>query len=563
MIARKCLWVLFLVTALLGGGCRSTRPLPPTTDQDRADLREMLAYAKPGQPTELDFSNPVHYRFYLRQLELAGVTQAKYPQQYKVLEATRQEHIRSGPAHVRRPVMLDANTASSSLASPIQTLTSFGPNGSTYGASALSSVPNTPYVSQLTVGMYDSNQNPVGTPGFTQQYNNGADVEAQTSGTATSGSTISAVVTYFWQDQQGHATHGYISASSALDPTNITNTAPMPAAGQTITKLCLGRTGPDCTYTPSGGSGSNVLMPVSGSITFGSAISTNPPTPNTSLITMANPDGGSGGGCTIASTSNFFGDPNTTINGNTISWNLAPAQFQPAANCLAVNAPAIYTFTVGLTVGSLPSYVTITNDPDAPSNNPYYLAIPGLSVYFSCLADGTDVELAGGGTKKIESIAAGDRVITDRRGTVMRVRSTLRGTEDVPMIRLKTDKGHELLLTDGHPVVTPQGVVLARLLKTGDQVVTREGTARITSLDREMFGGHVWNLNVGDGPSTASQTDKTTFFANGVLVGDNEMQFVHNRRQQQIERQPAVAAIPSEWRADRDNYEARNREAQP
>jgi len=530
------------------------------TEQDRDDLRQMLSSPNQGQPTEFDFSNPAHYRFYLAQLARVGVTREKYPQQYRVLEATREEHIRSGPARVHRPAMLDRDTTMNALPSPIQTFTSFGPNGSVYAASGLSSVPRTPYVSQLTIGLYDSNQQPIGVPQFTQQYNNGADVEARTNGTAVPRSVVSAIMTYFWQDNAGHATHGYITAMSALDPTGISNTAPMPAAGQTITKLCLGRTGLDCTYTPAGGTGSNVLMPVAGSITFGSPINTNPITPNTSMITMANPDAGKGGGCTIASTSNFFGSPKTVINGGTISWNLAPAQFQSANNCLAVNAPAIYTFTVGLTVSNLPVYVTITNDPNAPSGNPYFLKIPGLSVYWSCVADGTEVDMAGGRKKKIEEIVAGDHVRTNRRGRSMPIQSTLRGIEEVSMIRLKTDNGHDLLLTEGHPVVTPSGVVLARLLKLGDRVITREGTARLISLQREMFGGHVWNLNVGDAQAVTSRPDQTTFFANGVLLGDNEMQFVYNRRQQRIEHELKVATLPSEWQADRVHYEATRRE---
>lgn len=547
-------------TLLLFAACRTPYAAPQMTDQDRADVKYMLTSAKSGHPTELDFSNPVHYRFYLSQLARAGVTRAKYPQQYEVLTQSRTEHIRSGPRKVGRPEVLDTSSgATASLRSPIQTFTSFGPKGGTYTASGLSSVPNSPYVSQLTIGLYDSNQNPVGTPGFAQQYNNGADVAARTSATIQGGGVASSIITYFWQDRAGHATHGYIHAASALDPTSITNTAPMPAAGQTITTLCLARTGADCTYSPVGGTGSNVLMPVSGSITFGSAINTKPLTPNTSLITMANPDAGQGGGCTIASTTNFFASPATLINGNTISWNLAPAMFQPANNCLAVNAPAIYTFTVGLTVSNLPVYVTVTNDPNAPSGNPYYLNIPGLSVYFSCLADGTDVELRGGGHRKIEQIVAGDRVTVDQRGKAMQVRSTLRGTEEIPMIRLKTDGGHELLLTEGHPVVTTVGVVLARLLKPSDRVVTRAGNERVVSLTRERFDGHVWNLNIGEAPTLTSTSDDTTFFANGILVGDNEMQFVHNRRQQQLESRARTAALPSVWRLDSDHYETATR----
>lgn len=542
-----------LFLGLLLTVCQAVNAATVLNEKETSDLRRMIEAAPAGQPTELDFSDPVSYRFYKKQLELAGVTAKKFPEQFRVLEQSRKKHAASGAPGIKRPLL--AASGEGDVITPIQTITSFGTaNGTNFAVSALSSVPNQPYVSQLTVGLYNANMQPIGTPQYAQQYHAGEDLDIDATGTTTAGSVVIAVATYFWQDQNGGVHHGYVRAATSTAPTNITNNAPMPGTGQSVIKLCLGRSGTDCTYIPSGGSGSNVLMPVKGSITFPVNIDTSPSTPNFSLITMSRPDAGEGGGCTIATTSNFFDPKYTRISGPMITWDLAPAQFQPANGCLTPNSKAIYTFTVGLSLQNVPVYVSVTNDPNTPPQDPYFKVIPDLYVFFSCLAQGTEVTMADGSAKKIETIRPGNRVLTGVDGKVMAVDSTLKGTEEIPMIQLKTREGHNLLLTDGHPVATPEGVVLARMLAAGDRVVTREGTATLASVEREMFGGFVWNLNVGPRQENFSKlADNTTFFANGILVGDNQMQFAHNRKHK-FQPESVRKVLPQRWHKDHQSY---------
>ncbi|MBS1911327.1 MAG: hypothetical protein JST22_05020 [Bacteroidetes bacterium] len=526
---------------------------------DRADILHMRNSALPGIPTLLDFSNDIHYRFYLKQLALAGIDREHYPEQFSVLERTREQHRLSGPQTM-------AEEDDSYDYQPIQAITSLGTSDDVnYDSSSMSSVPDNPYVSQMTLGMYDENGSSIGTVQFAQQYNSGTDLNLLADGVSQPSETVvTAIATYMWQDQSGNAYHGYLQASTSQAPTNITNIAPMPdaAKGQTVTKLCLGRTGDDCTYTPVGGSGSNVLMPVAGSITFSADISTNPPTPNTCLITMARPDPDQGGGCTIKSTSNFFGDPNTIISGQTISWNLEPAQFEPANGCLTANSEAIYTFTISLTVNNLPVYVTITSG-SVPPSNPYYLQIPQLLVFFSCIAEGTEVTLHNGRTKRIEQCGPGDRVLADSNGTVHTVENMLKGTEEVPMVRIRTDGGHDVLVTGGHPMVTPAGVTLARLLSVGDRVVSLDGEVTILGINREMFHGHVWNMNVGPRVEDFNAIpDTRTFFAGGLLVGDNQMQFKHNRLHRYLP-ESVRNSLPLRWQADFESHLNHRRRTTP
>ncbi|ATQ42408.1 Hint domain-containing protein [Caulobacter mirabilis] len=535
--------------AVAGSPAKSPLKAPPMTSQDKSDLAAVLALAPAGQPTALDMSNPVHYRFFVRQMKAAGVTPDRYPQLFKVTEQARKA---KPPAVERRPMTVLAAQGLPGI-TPIQTLTAIGTDdGTNYFASAISSVPQTPYFSQLVVQLYDSGGNPIGQPASSSSATQPAsNVNAIANGaSSTSYAAVQGVATYFWQDQFGKAYHGFVEGVVTTAPTSITNLAPMPGTGQSITKLCLGRTGTDCTYSPPGGTGTNVLMPVQGSITFASAINTSPST-QTSLITMARPDTGQGGGCTIASTDNFFADPNTVINGGTISWNLNPAHFQPAVGCLVPNSTAIYTLTLGLAVANQATFVTITSDPNTDPQDPYFKIIPELQVFFSCLAEGTLVTLADGSKVAIEDLKEG-ALVRVAGGRTLAVESKLKGTEEAPMIRLKTAGGREVLITDGHPVIVAGKPVLAGLVRVGQKVTIEGGVDAVVSVEREAYAKPVWNLNLGAPPASLNDPKVTgsAFYAGGILVGDNVMQFVENRKQQKARAAVAVQRVPPEWRQD-------------
>lgn len=537
-------------------------PAPPATEQDRADTAAIIKNSKAGIPMQLNMSNPLHYRFFLRQMASVGVTPERYPQLFKTIKEAR----KTNPPKIETRSMLqlsaaspavNANAATGFAVVPIQTLTSLGTNdgGATYSVSALSSVP-APIMSNLTVAITDTSGNLLGTPvQVTSATQPGTDLNAVASGTATTkGMPVVGLATYYYVDQYGTPNMGTVSATVTSIPSSITNLAPMPNTGQLITKLCLGRTGSDCTYTPVGGGSSNVIMPVQGSVTFSSLINTAPVTPNTAWVSLARPDTGQGGGCSILNTTNFFGDPNTIINGNTITWNFANMQFQPIqSGCLNVNATAIYTLTLGLTIGSLPqTFVSITSSPTVDPTNPSFKKIPEVQVFWSCLADGTMVTLKGGKKIKIENVKDGQEVVVDASGRTDVVESKLRGKESVPIIVLRTAGKRMLRLTVGHPVITDKGPVLAGNLKVGDVVMTQSGPDKLTKVSHKKFGGYVWNLNVGKPPMSLNDPNVTgaTFLADGIVVGDNVMQFVENRKDQINHAKRSMRHAPPEWARD-------------
>jgi hypothetical protein len=537
---------------------------PPATERHKADIVSIIKASKSGIPMPLDMSNPLHHRFFMRQMESVSVTPDRYPQLYKVIEAAR----KSKPNKVETRSMSQLSAASPAVSGdtttgyavvPIQTFTALGTHdgGTTYSASALSSVPSS-IISTLTVALTDTSGNSLGTPvQITSATESATDLNAIATGTATTqGMPVVGLATYYYEDQFGTPFMGTVTATVSASPTSITNNAPMPnyttTPPQTLTKLCLGRTGTDCTYSPPGGTGTNVIMPVQGSVTFGSAISTTPTIANVASVIMAKPDTGEGGGCHISNTTDFFSDPNTVINGNTISWNFANMQFEAASGCLTANSTAIYNLTLGLTIGTLQSFVSITSSPSTDPTNPNFKVIPELQVFYSCLAEGTLVTLKGGKKIKIENIEAGQKVVVDATGRTAVVESKLRGKESVPIIALHTAKGRVIKLTRGHPVITDKGPVLAGNLRVGDAVMTQSGPDKLTQVSTLKFDGYVWNLNIGKPPMSLNDPKVTgaTFLAEDIIVGDNVMQFVENRKDKINHAQRSMHHAPARWARD-------------
>ena len=124
------------------------------------------------------------------------------------------------------------------------------------------------------------------------------------------------------------------------------------------------------------------------------------------------------------------------------------------------------------------------------------------------------------------------------------------------MFQIVTEGKHRLLLTRAHPVFTSKGAVMARDLKVGDQVLTKNGkTDRIAAIKTVQHTGRVYNLQLGE--REEAQEGKLTFFANGILVGDLYTQ-AHYEKLERARRikDPAHARdrLPKEWHADFDNH---------
>ncbi|MCP5108008.1 MAG: hypothetical protein GY950_31755, partial [bacterium] len=166
-------------------------------------------------------------------------------------------------------------------------------------------------------------------------------------------------------------------------------------------------------------------------------------------------------------------------------------------------------------------------------------------------------------SKEIEAFTGnGDETVKTGSGEILNVIGTTLGVEPLPMIRIKDEKGGDVLITDGHPVFTvSRGVVLARNLKEGDIVKRIDGNAKITSITSESYDGMVYNLRLGtleDGGQ-----DKTSLFANGILMGDNMMQRYYGRldKQKPLNQKNVLKhGLPKEWLKDFQYSESKKQE---
>jgi len=178
------------------------------------------------------------------------------------------------------------------------------------------------------------------------------------------------------------------------------------------------------------------------------------------------------------------------------------------------------------------------------------LVVSPLQYRNSCFARGTRVVRANGESDAIENFKVGDKLLANDKGLVLTVTGVSRGVERSAMVRLEDDQGHEVLVTQTHPVVTAnRGIVRAEELKVKDQLVTREGTSVLTRLTRELYKGTVYNLAVGTPEELAKAgPERRTLYAGGLRMGDYTLQTELDSKR--AEPFAAQASIPADWLVD-------------
>lgn len=378
--------ILILFSFLIINSCVSVEEknidLTVYTEQDRQDVLYMKKLMEGGKSIAFNLADSIQYRFLKRQFELSGKTPEEYPQHFKSLEDARALHIKSGIPDER---LLGVASGISGLRMPINTLTELGPESSTtYASAALSSVPGGTVVTQVTLRLFDANANPLGPLATETDMGEGENTSVRALGslisntaTVADGDSVTAVFAYYYQSRNGTPYTGGYSVTTIPTPTSIVPTNPLPVrhTGATITKVCLGRgavngnqcatqSGFDCDYCYSQGSYANVFFPVSGSITYSDSVDAITFMGDSAtnawcfidVIQFMN-----GGGCPILKASNnFFKDPNTVVQGKTLSWNLDPANF--GAGCYKYYGDSLtFNFTVRVSVKGQPVFVSITN----------------------------------------------------------------------------------------------------------------------------------------------------------------------------------------------------------
>lgn len=361
-----------------------------------------------------------------------------------------------------------------------------------------------------------------------------------------------------------------------------------------VIKICLNRQHADCDYAPdqvgNANEITNVNIPFNGEIRVGHEITEIYPTdlpidqrPNgvDELTNIYLQEGNYGGatkqsyrglGSTVKHFSDYLEVEVDTVNKESIiRWNIPRAEGRFGNAKLFSNiaqANWYMTFAVkgfpyfkrrGSTAQPKAFQISITSEQAARFGNYYSEVLPLMKLGYSCLATGTLITMADGSQQAIESIGKGDLV----RGALasnphltetMKVVDVSVGIEAIKMYRIKGSHGTNLLMTETHPVSTVnKGIVWAKELVAGDQILTEEGSVLVTKVETESYKDKIYNLRLA--PNEGSKfTEARNFamFANGVAVGDLGTQDEFNYKDQNIRLSPEeiLQKLPEKWKTD-------------
>jgi hypothetical protein len=84
-----------------------------------------------------------------------------------------------------------------------------------------------------------------------------------------------------------------------------------------------------------------------------------------------------------------------------------------------------------------------------------------------------------------------------------------------------------LLMSEGHAVLTPEGPLPAKELKARGIVLIEGAKGGVEEVILEIvkvdYDGYLWNVMLGEYHEQGLYGGRTTLFANGVLVGDQQL----------------------------------------
>ena len=512
------------------------------------DRRYVRSRVKPDVATSLDYSDPHVFRFVVARLKMAGKTPQTAPRLFELIHQRRaadQQH----PRNTESASAFASGRKEQHFINSSNFLTESSPF---MEANALITYPGVAYYLYVDSAAWDNNGTPLGVMGFAQKFNGSTARSAAIGDTTFTLAQDYEVDSYAMTDSASGLRESYVFRENnkrcQFDLSTLNITDPVNKTGGQCVDICLNRTWTgDCDYDLTG-TPQALKIPLGGSI----GISFNNPTcvfdanriaqyqngtvtpPGDIKVVLANV----GGGCDVDSANalhtpmqNFWQHVTLSDGGKTLSWNLTGADaalFDPS--CRQVQDELFLTMILNIPMkqGAVelpPRPIVLSNDPDSQATD---YQLPCMSMTNSCLAEGTQVQLADGRLVPIESIQIGDKIFNPFHpgAQALTVTDISKGFETVPMVRIKDKAGRDLLMTEMHPIATvDRGMVQARKLRVGDKVQTRTGISPLVSVTREPFPGKVHNLKVG---STAEAlklgSDQTVVYANGFLVGDGQIQ---------------------------------------
>jgi len=565
-----------------------------------ADQRYIHSLVQPNTRIRLNLADKRQHRFAVARLKLAGKTPENSPYLFEAMEQRRQKHLALGYKEglLSKEEFETQSTTARREMHQIEVATA----GETTAVindgkgSASSTFPGGSEYTYVDASYTDANGYPLGEMGWAEEFGGGYNVTIPTAGNlALTNLKRYMVSSYKTEDSAAGFTDSYIY--SKVGPTNAVTIAEAPRLMDPITveapvdlvsndkliSICLNRTWTqDCDYDLTGNPQS-IKLPLKGSLSIASNHTFDYKMHKTitqdlnATSPRPRPDAGSlsliltnvGGGCDVTSGntinasmaqfwnsvvwSNEVNDPTTPEpDYKTLSWDLTgnnSAFFDD--DCRQIQNRVKLTLVIGLYLrGGGVQYwttATITTDPTTPRA----AALNPITITNSCLAAGTEIELAAGKSGTIESLKMGDRVFNPYQ-KALTVMDMAIGFETVPMVRIRSEAGRSLLMTEMHPIqVVGRGMVQARALQKGDMVMTKSGPSKLVEVSREAYDGKVYNLKVGsDAEKLALAEDQTVVYANGFMVGDGQIQSKYETITMTRKPENVLARLSSRWHRD-------------
>lgn len=556
--------------------------MPAFTKKDLADLKYVASLSGQWEEHELDFSDDRQWNFFMRQVARSGVTDKTHPEYMKALRAARRaDKKRGGPAgnmDARRKT-LKAETGDTMQ--DANTISSFGISVATSLGGGFSAIVNGTVFTSLYAQLIDlTNDQVLGEKSIGPVYGEGEYIPIDLTGTLPTKENMLMVLSWSYQPLNSDGTTGsFVQGSMRVSTNELPVGAPVVTQPiRTVTsknyiKYGLGRSSaaPDCDYwyNEPNIANPNIRLPLVVTQKFKSNIKqplwpsniTNPPTifqikPSTGGVTQPVSMDAVKAGITATGDTLSFNFPFNNDVSKDQSVKFGSAAWANDTSLLATISLGVKTETSQNDFVWMNLYST-QQAPWATSPAPgEYRMYPNYYTWH-CVAAGSKVLLANGKTMKIEKIKGGEKVkITN--GEIFTVVDTFGTNKEAEVIVLTTKDGHELLITDLHPVLTTKGLVAARDLLTGDKVMTDKGPSALTSIKRRKYSGLVYSLGVGATTEVTCFTDDITcYFANGILIADNRLcvEFVANYKRRLA---TVLARIPKKFHPEaRRSYEAR------
>lgn len=577
-----------------------------------ADHVYVNSLVKPGTRVRLNMADPRQHAFAMARLKLAGKNEKNSPYLFERIEARRKQHLAAGykVGQLSEELRIaetnerqEGHKVTKATFGGASSVASSGPAAAVALAegAATSTYPDGAYYTWLDVSYSTVTGYPIGPLVAQEEFERedgfvGADLHVETSGNPNQSPVKQwAISSYKMEDSPDGFTDSYSlevkgSANRALGGP-LTLSAPLirepvDHTGDALISLCVHRGSPvgcDSYLEPPPGEYWHLQVPMQGEIHAMSNHYFSQAKIDEILRAltqgMSHEDAGTftvtlttkGGGCPVAERDDvnvpiraqmlaFWKTVALKDGDRTFTWNLTGNETGLFRRSCAINDNLKITAFIPLTlfagddpINPITSSMTLSNDlrelPIGEGGR-----IERAVITNSCLAKGTKILVKGGKARAIESLKIGQEVANPYDGSdhALTIMDAISGVEPTPMVRILDEAGRTLLLTEMHPLSTPdRGMVQARALRAGDVVMTTDGPSKLTEVTREAYSGRVYNLKIGSERELANlQPDQTIIYANGFVVGDAQIQSKHEDLADRQERTSPAAKMPSQWRQD-------------